>query len=729
MGNRSNINLVGNTTTGQNLGSGAQIFSGKNNGNNLQFKSLSAGTGIVMTSQANTVTICSLGGGGGSITGGTNGLSTSGANIILGGTLTGNTSLDLGTNAYSLAISTDIPNVCGCEATLYINGNPGGSPYISLASRKLGGCSFSGYMSFSGGTIKAGASGVNFPGIEYVTDYSADFTNRSLVDKEYVDTHIPTGSTGGGIGWSNALNGSTVAGCGTPISGSTLCDNTYFGVSAGTNTTTGTGNVAIGACALMSVIIGNSNTAVGSFALKSNTSSQNTAFGYEALSANVSGYDNTAVGTIALNSNINGFGNVALGSFALSTNSSGYQNIGVGYQSLFYNTTGYDNIGIGYRALYFNTGGTNNIGIGCQSLCSNTSGGNNIALGQTSMTQNLSGQYNIGLGFNTLGNNTIANYNIALGYQALCANTIGDSNIAIGINSMTCNVDGYDNIGIGIQALQCNVSGIDNIAIGSQSLKYITGGTFNIGIGNQTLKNNICGCNNIAIGVCAGYNETGSSKLHIANCASCTLICGDFVNQSVKLDACLAVVHVPNGATATQGLVWDTGSTLIKQVPIINEWVSSTSEILYTGQKFAYPTQTIMQTDVGTCVTVPNYIVVRDINLKNVGDTLIFSIPSGKVALLNRAKLIILCNASPTCFSVSIGNNCCPGDPSLSMNNLANLQQISDVLTNETYELDLSTRHQGVPDTCGVDIFFRVGCCSTSVNPLCAHLLVEGFVY
>jgi hypothetical protein len=175
-------------------------------------------------------------------------------------------------------------------------------------------------------------------------------------------------------------------------------------------------------------------------------------------------------------------------------------------------------------------------------------------------------------------------------------------------------------------------------------------------------------------------------------------------------------------------LVWDTGTTQIKGVPVIDEWVSSVSELTYTGQKFAYPTQTIMQTDVGTCIIIPNYIQICNINLKVVADSLLFTIPAGKTALLNRAKLIILNDASPTCFSISIGNNYCVID-NCSYNNLANLQQISNVLTNETYDLDLSTRHQGVPQSCGSIVYFRVGSGSTSSCNLCAHLLVEGFIY
>ena len=199
-------------------------------------------------------------------------------------------------------------------------------------------------------------------------------------------------------------------------------------------------------------------------------------------------------------------------------------------------------------------------------------------------------------------------------------------------------------------------------------------------------------------------------------------------NTCVSITGAVKLTTTPaNGAASLTALLWDSGTTLIKGVPVIDEWVGATTELLYAGQKFAYDTQTILQTDVSTCVTIPNYILVQNINLKNVGNTLAFTIPVGKTALLNRAKLIILCDADPTGFKVSMGNNCCLGDESLSMNNLVSLCQIADVLTNETY--DLTPLQHGVTIGSNSLVYFRVASGSTSANPLCAHLLVEGFVY
>ena len=66
MGNRSNINLVGNTTQGQNVSSGEGVYKGKDLGNLLQFKSLSVtGTTMAITCDADNIYFSANTGGGG----------------------------------------------------------------------------------------------------------------------------------------------------------------------------------------------------------------------------------------------------------------------------------------------------------------------------------------------------------------------------------------------------------------------------------------------------------------------------------------------------------------------------------------------------------------------------------------------------------------------------------------------------------------------------------------
>ena len=102
----------------------------------------------------------------------------------------------------------------------------------------------------------------------------------------------------------------------------------------------------------------------------------------------------------------------------------------------------------------------------------------------------------------------------------------GCDNVAIGCGAISVGSCGMQNVGIGSRALACNHSS-NNVAIGYESLYY-----------------NTAGCNNIAIGCQAGYNETGSSKLHIANCSNCTLICGDFIAKTVCINAAVGVISL-----------------------------------------------------------------------------------------------------------------------------------------------------------------------------------------
>jgi hypothetical protein len=198
-------------------------------------------------------------------------------------------------------------------------------------------------------------------------------------------------------------------------------------------------------------------------------------------------------------------------------------------------------------------------------------------------------------------------------------------------------------------------------------------------------------------------------------------------NTCVNITGAVKLLSTPaNGASSTTGLVWDTGTTQIKGVPVIDEWVSSISNLCYTGQKFAYDTQSIFQNDVGNCIVLPNYVFIKNINIGITGNTYLFQIPTGKAAFINRAKLIFLCCADVDSFCVSIGNNACPTNPALSYNNLVTCVQISNVHECQTY--DLSLLACAVAASVGTAVCFRVGN-PTSSYPLCANLLLEGFLF
>jgi hypothetical protein len=91
---RSNINIVGNTTSGANTGTGAGLYGGKCNTNTLLFKTISAlGTGIAVINCNNQIYISGNTGGGGTYTFG-NGLCNLGGLVRLGGLMTCETVFD-----------------------------------------------------------------------------------------------------------------------------------------------------------------------------------------------------------------------------------------------------------------------------------------------------------------------------------------------------------------------------------------------------------------------------------------------------------------------------------------------------------------------------------------------------------------------------------------------------------------------------------------------------------
>ena len=125
--------------------------------------------------------------------------------------------------------------------------------------------------------------------------------------------------------------------------------------------------------------------------------------------------------------------------------------------------------------------------------------------------------------------------NIGIGVNTLNGLTTGKRNIGMGLSSLISNTTGSDNIGIGNGTLQVNITGNYNVGIGQYSLQASTASR-NTGIGYQSLYSNVTGAGNVAIGYNAGYNETGSNKLHIANTDTKTLIYGEFDNNRVGIN-------------------------------------------------------------------------------------------------------------------------------------------------------------------------------------------------
>ncbi|MFA5207150.1 MAG: hypothetical protein WC428_00470 [Candidatus Paceibacterota bacterium] len=509
---------------------------------------------------------------GGTLTYATNGLNKNSGNCIgLGGTLTGDTVIDTTTNAFCVYSSTNsyglrIDNA-GCTsighpANAFISVSPTDN-VIAISANSITSIKLTPQVniiridnSFSAVELNgyiltlSGSTATNLCGNVYMCNLPPKTTETCVV---YIDAAgmLSTG-TGGGIGWSNLTNGSTVAGCGTPVSGGTLFCNTFYGVCAGMSTTTGTNNVAVGYRALYCNTSGCTNVAIGSQALIKNTiGSDNTAIGNQAMFNNTIGSGNIAIGIGSLYYNTTGCTNIAIGNSVLQNNTIGYNNTAIGFSSLMCNISGHDNFAVGFSALRQNLCGSYNIAIGYLALYFNTGGTNNIANGACALQNNLDGCNNIAIGVEALKCAVLGNNNIGIGCQTLLYNSGGTNNVAIGTCALQNNKEGCNNLAHGYGTLLNNTCGNDNVALGNSALYTNIIGCNNTAVGSYAGFNMI-GCNNVAVGSYAGFYETGSNKLYIANNYTCSLIYGEFDNKYLKLDSALHVIAT--GSTCSNKL-------------------------------------------------------------------------------------------------------------------------------------------------------------------------------
>jgi hypothetical protein len=534
-----------------------------------------------------------------------NGLSKIGTNITLGGSLTGNTTINA-CNLHDLLISTDATqSITGDYAKLNIK-STGAVPSISICSTDVtyGGV----YLTLSGISATIGDTGYCFGGLKYLNNNCLYYTKRSIPDVEYVTgltttTGIQTANNGlnrigtnvrlgGALTGNTAITGAyTLNVCGGAqlnttlgyqISGSTILrtspnaiSSVFIGYGSGNNTSTGVNNIATGYQALYANITGSNNIATGYQALFSNVSGcHNNAQGCYALYYNTTGKNNTASGYRALYCNAGGSSNNASGFYALYSNTCGCNNIASGCYALRNNTTGKNNTASGYAALYCNTTGCNNTASGYKALRENTTGCNNTASGYNALYANTTGCNNNAFGNYALYCNSTGSNNTASGYRALYANTCGSNNNASGNYVLRSNTCGSNNNASGYRALNENTSGLNNTASGYNALFCNTTGSDNFAVGYKAGYSNVTGSTSIFLGNCAGYSETKSNRLYISNSSTTQpLIYGEFdtkcavVHGAFKISGTTSLLIAPNvGTISDPVLVRNTGTGEIKTI-------------------------------------------------------------------------------------------------------------------------------------------------------------------
>jgi hypothetical protein len=251
--------------------------------------------------------------------------------------------------------------------------------------------------------------------------------------------------------------------------GASSTANTAFGYQTLNANTSGFYNTASGFQALYANTGGSYNSANGVQALYNNTAGHdNTANGFWSLLSNTIGYYNTATGGYSLYSNSDGTGNTANGISALRFNTHGYDNTAAGANTLYNNTTGYSNVAVGSNALFHNTTTSNNVAVGDSALYNNNGGiyGHNTAVGSKALFSNTTGTQNTATGSEALYRNTLGDDNTATGNLALYYNTTGVGNTAVGRDALFQNLSGFKNTGLGMYALFSNLSGNNITAVG-----------------------------------------------------------------------------------------------------------------------------------------------------------------------------------------------------------------------------------------------------------------------
>jgi hypothetical protein len=198
--------------------------------------------------------------GGDGVTGATNGLTKVGNDVVLGGTLTGDTCIKVDCGSLYLIDTVDNYTSIGktnmdsyyfdgqidggfsvCAGCLSLNvsdtiNNISNSINIDTDSNQIKlssincSCNTMFMMNWSAMTINSEYDG--FSGIQYADDYSANYVSRSLVDKEYVDNRVIslTGVTSQAI--TGATNGLTKVGNDAVLGGSlddtvSICSNEF----------------------------------------------------------------------------------------------------------------------------------------------------------------------------------------------------------------------------------------------------------------------------------------------------------------------------------------------------------------------------------------------------------------------------------------------------------------------------------------------------------------------
>lgn len=213
-----------------------------------------------------------------------------------------------------------------------------------------------------------------------------------------------------------------------------------------------------------------------------NNSNENTSFGINSLpQSNVSSTRLTAFGHNSMVSSPYGWLSTAVGANTLMSNTSS-ENSAIGYNSMRAGGNVPNNTIHGANSLMGANTGVSNSTTGANSLIKNTEGQQNATNGYLSLSENIGGNYNTTAGAFTLYNNTWGGDHVAIGYEALYsfANANYD-NTAIGTGSMRSLLNNAANTAIGYRSFSNHSFGGLNIIIGANQTVLSAWNQLNIG--------------------------------------------------------------------------------------------------------------------------------------------------------------------------------------------------------------------------------------------------------
>jgi hypothetical protein len=353
-----------------------------------------------------------------------------------------------------------------------------------------------------------------------------------------------------------------------------ITNNTFTGVSAGTNNT-GSYNNGFGYNALINNT-GNSNSAFGINTLVVSRGGFNSAFGNDALSKNFSGELNCAFGTRTLENNITGNSNIAIGHRSMGDSSDpGSYNTAIGYATLLKNQ-GNGNIAIGYFTPRHLLTGSSNVFIGNENGTNLVNGSGNVFLGKVFVNSSPSTQI-------ITGNDTEKTVILADGdgVQKMLISQKGNVGLGLGNNVIPANrLDVSGGVVIG---KNFTPRGIPFPIAGSLAPKNGLLVEGRVGIGTRSPNNKV----EIKHGVFgnSGLRFTNLNSTFIPNTRNTS---NAFL--SVNIDGDVVLQELPNSITSNLlssngNIMTSNVNTLIATAPIvnsINNTINSNNQLVTT---------------------------------------------------------------------------------------------------------------------------------------------------